>query len=304
MLVGQKGSWPADCGVDSRWMSSLLFHFAEALRGLLAAPTPEAFEHRWRAARLSELGWKALHGAWRRDEHYGERAVREVDGLLLRLLERVPGLASARTDAALRLKTFLSSDLERLQHAAAAALVAQRFGVAGLRTVLEDEAAPLARRYFSFFSLAERHPPRQWPVFATFLVPDAHHAFLGAAAETARFYPAEGAARRLVTLFDATRSDLHLRSFLSPRILDSLFVLNDPETLPFLRGLLTSGYTDRQPDYCEVTRALVMIRRFTGSVEPNVKFSHESPELIAVVLDAAERKLEARKETLHPVKVI
>jgi hypothetical protein len=285
-------------------MSSLLFQFAEALRGLLAAPTPEAFERIWQSASLGELGWRALHRAWRRDEHYGERAVREVDGLLLKLLERVPRLARDRTHAALRLKTFRSSELERLQHAAAAALVAQRFGAAGLRTVLEDDAAPFARRYFSFFSLAERHPPREWPVFATFLVPDAHHAFMGAAAETARFYPAEGAAQRLVALFDATRSDLHLRCFLSPRILESLFVLNDPGTLPFLRGLLTSGYTDRQPDYCEVTRALVMIRRFTGSVEPNVKFFHESPDRVARVLDAAQRTFDARKETLHPVMVI
>ncbi len=304
MLAGKKGSWRAECRVDSPWMSSQIFHFAEALRGLLAASTPEAFERVWQAARLSELGWGALHRAWRHDEYYGERALREVDGLLLRLLDRLPHLVVDRTDAAVRLRTFRSSELERLQHAAAAALVAQRFGVAGLRTVLEDDAAPLARRYFSFFSLAERHPPRQWPVFATFLVPGAHHAFMGAAAEGARFYPAEGAAQQLVTLFDATRSDLHLRSFLSPRILESLFVLNDPRTLPFLRGLLTSGYTDPQPDYCEVTRALVMIRRVTGSVEPSVKFTHESVDRIEPVLDSAQRLFEERKETLHPVMVI
>ncbi len=285
-------------------MSNPIPHFAEALRRLLNAPTPEAFEHSWHAARLSDLGWRALHRAWRQDDHYGEPALDEVDGLLLRLLARLPELAHTTTDAALRVKTFRTSELERLQHAAAAALVAQRYGVAGLCTVLEDEAAPLARRYFSFFSLAERHPPRQWPLFENFLVPDAHHAFTGAAAETARFYPSEGAAGKLVALFDDIRGDLHLRSFLSPRILESLFVLNDPETLPFLRGLLTSGYTDRQPDHCEVTQALVMVRRFTGMVEPNVKFGVTQVAEVEYRLDRAERLFDERREKLHPVVVI
>ncbi len=285
-------------------MSSPIFRFAEALRGLLFAPTPEAFERAWHAAQPSNLGWKALHQAWRHDEHLGEPALDEVDGLLLRLLDRLPELARTATDAALRVKTFRTSELERLQHAAAAALVAQRFGVAGLCTVLEDEAAPLARRYFSFFSLAERHPPRHWPVFENFLVPDAHHAFMGAAAETARFYPSEGAAGKLVALFDDIRGDLHLRSFLSPRSLESLFVLNDAETLPFLRGLLTSGYTDKQPGYCEVTRALVMVRRFTGMVEPNVKFGETHAVEVEYRLDRAERLFDERRERLHPVVVI
>lgn len=285
-------------------MSNRIFHFAEALRALLEASTPEAFEQTWHAAALSDLGWQALHGAWRRDEFYGERVVHEVDGLLLQLLDRLPALAEKGTNAALRLRTFRSSELERLQHAAAAALVAQRFGEAGLRTVLEDETAPLARRYFSFFSLAERHPRRQWPLFATFLVPGAHHAFMGAAAETARFYPEEAAAQQLVALFDATRADLHLRSFLSPRILGSLYVLNDQGTLPFLRGLLTSGYTHRHPEFCEVTQALVMVRRFTGRVEPNVKFSDGEDSEVHTFLDRAAQIFEQRRETLHPVKVI
>ncbi len=285
-------------------MSNPILHFAEALRRLLNAPTPEAFEDSWHAAQLSDLGWQALHRAWRQDEHYGEPALDEVDGLLLRLLARLPDLAHTTTGAALRVKTFRTSELERLQHAAAAALVAQRYGVAGLCTVLEDEAAPLARRYFSFFSLAERHPPRKWPLFENFLVPDAHHAFMGAAAETARFYPSEGAAGKLVALFDDIRGDQHLRSFLSPRILESLFVLNDSETLPFLRGLLTSGYTDRQPDYCEVTQALVMVRRFTGMVEPNVKFGTTHAAEVEYRLDRAEGLFDERREQLHPVVVI
>lgn len=280
-----------------------VFRFAEALRALLGAPTAEAFEQTWQAASLSDLGWTALHVARRRDRTHGDRVLREIDGLLLRLLQRLPALTD-HSDAGLRVKTFRSTELERLQHAAAAALVAQRFGIAGLCTVLEDEAAPLARRYFSFFTLAERHPPRQWPLFETYLAPGTHHAFMGAAAETARFYPTEGAAEKLVALFDATRGDLHLRSFLSPRILESLFVLNDRGTLPFLRGLLVSGYTDRQPEYCEVTRALVMVRRFTGSVERNVKFGAIDQSRVERVLRRAERRFEERKETLHPVVVI
>ncbi|MEE8250191.1 MAG: hypothetical protein V3R24_00490, partial [Gemmatimonadales bacterium] len=103
---------------------------------------------------------------------------------------------------------------------------------------------------------------------------------------------------------DDIRGDLHLRSFLSPRILESLFVLNDPETLPFLRGLLTSGYTDRQPDYCEVIQALVMVRRFTGMVEPNVKFGAAQLVVVESRLDRAERLFDERREKLHPVVVI
>ena len=285
-------------------MSDAIFRFAEALRSVLAAPTPEEFESIWHRVAVSDLGWRALHQAWRRDEEYGESAVQEVDGLLLRLLARLPALAIGNAQAALRVRIFRSSELERLQHAAAAALVAQRFGVPGLCTVYEDEGAPLARRYFSFFSLAERHPVRQWPLFATYMAPGAHHAFTGAAVETARFYPTENAAERLVSLFDATRADPHLRGFLSPRILESLFVLNDPWTLPFFRGLLTSGYAAAQSEYCEITRALVAVRRFTGSVEPNVKFTDCTDPRVHAFLDHAERTFAARRDQLHPVVVI
>ena len=56
-------------------MSNPILHFAGALRRLLNAPTPEAFEHSWHVAQLSDLGWQALHRAWRHDEHYGEPAL-------------------------------------------------------------------------------------------------------------------------------------------------------------------------------------------------------------------------------------
>ena len=285
-------------------MPEPIFGFAEALRHLLSTRTPDAFERVWQTAHLSDLGWTALQRAWQRDQRFGEMAVGEVDGLLLRLLDRVSVLTAAGGETANRVRTFRGSELERLQHAAAAALVAQRFGEAGLCTVLEDDAAPFARRYFSFFSLAERHPPTQWSLFATYLRPDAHHAFIGAAAETARYYPSKDAVDKLVSLFDKTRGDLELRTFLSPRILESLFVLSDPATLPFFRGLLTSGYPDSQPEYCEITRALVMVRRFTGAIEPSTKFSDSDDPNLGAFLQTAERTFSARSETLHPVVVI
>ena len=285
-------------------MPEPIFRFAEALRTLLSTRSPEAFEHVWNADHLSELGWTSIQNAWRKDQRLGEYAMREVDGLLLRLLDRLAMLTALCGDAANKVRTFRSSELQRLQHAAAAALVAQRFGEAGLCTVVEDDTAPLARRYFSFFSLAERHAPEQWSLFATYLRPNVHHAFMGAAAETARYYPTEDAVERLVALFEATRGNLNLRSFLSPRILESLFVLSDPATLPFFRGLLVSGYTQAQPEYCEITRALVMVKRFTGLIEPSAKFPESVDLDLPAFLENAERTFMARRETMHPVTVI
>lgn len=285
-------------------MPETVFQFAEALRQLLRAAAPDAFERMWAAERLDELGWDALSRAWRADAGRWERALDEVDGLLLRLLDRLPVLAAGPDAAAVHVRTFREPQLERLQHATAAALVAQRYGVAGLRTVVADEEAPLARRYFAFLALAERHPPSEWPLFARYLTPGAHHAFLGAAAEAARFYPEAGAAGRLVELFDAVRGDLHLRSFLSPRILESLYVLADPATLPFFRSLLTAGYTDADPEYCEVTRALVMVRRFTGRIEPNSKYPDPDAPGVLGALGEAESVFRERRARLNPVSVI
>jgi len=227
-----------------------------------------------------------------------------VQGQVVRLLDRLPGLADAETQAAVRVRTFRAPALERLQHATAAALVAQRFGVAGLRWVVADESAPLARRYFAFLAVAERHPASGWPLFARYLTTDAHHAFVGVATEAARFYPHAPAARRLVELFDAVRGDLHLRAFLSPRILQSLYVLADPATLPFFRALLVAGFTDADPLHCEVTRAVVMVRRFTGRMEPNTKYSDLKAAGVGEALAAAERAFERRRGALHPVAVI
>ncbi len=285
-------------------MPEPVFRFAEALRALLVCKSPAAFERVWECWGPGELGWEALSRAWRRDRRLWEGALDEVDGLLLRLLDRSPVLTDGTGAPAIRVRTFMTAELERLQHATAAALVAQRFGVAGLRTVVDDEHAPLVRRYFAFFALAERHPAREWPLFKRHLTPAAHHAFVAAAVEAARFYPQADAAERLIWLFNQIRSDLQLREFLGPRLLESLFVLGKRETLPFFRELLTAGHTHSEPEYCEVTHALVMVRRFTGEVEPSVKFSDPSEEAVSDLLSRAENSFGAESEELHPVTVI
>ena len=285
-------------------MPETVYQFAEGLRGLLQARTPEVFETTWVAERLDEIGWEALLRAWQSDASRWERALDEVDGLLLRLLDRLPVFASQGEAPAVHVRTFREPELERLQHATAAALVAQRYGAAGLRTVVADEEAPLARRYFAFLALAERHPPGEWPLFARYLTPGAHHAFVGAAAEAARFYPDTGAAGRLVELFDAVRADLHLRAFLSPRILESLYVLANPATLPFFRSLLTAGYTHADPEYCEVTRALVMVLRFTGRLEPNSKYPDLEAPGVQEAVGIAQDVFQQRRAMLSPVSVI
>ena len=285
-------------------MPEPIFQFAEALRAVLRERTAHDVELRWEALDLEARGWEALARARRADVPGWERALDEVDGLLLGLLRR---LAAMRADAGppvSRLVTFRLPALERLQHATAAVLVAHRFGSAGLRTVIGDAAAPLGRRYFAFLTLAERHPRDAWPLFARYLTPEAHHAFLGVAAEVARFYPERGAASYLMDLFETIRSDLHLRAFLSPRILESLYVLDDPATLPFFRDLLVTGHTDPDPQHCEVTRALVMVRRFTGRLEPNTKFPDTDATDVVGTLEKAEEAFDETREMLSPVVVI
>jgi hypothetical protein len=285
-------------------MPELVYRFAEALREVLDARTPRGVEGNWVQSGVDELGWEALRHAWRRDVRQWEHALDEVDGLLLRLLDRLPVLAAAADADAVHVRTFRVPELERLQHATAAALVAQRYGAAGLRAVVADEEAPVARRYFAFHALAERHRESDWPLFARYLTPDAHHAFVGTAAEAARFYPEHSPSALLMELFDAARGDLHLREFLSPRILESLCVLGERGTLEFFRELLTAGHTHHLPDHCEVTRALVMVRRLTGQLEPNAKYLDLAAPEVEEALDQAEREFERAREALNPVVVI
>ncbi|HZH80808.1 MAG TPA: hypothetical protein VFD68_05875, partial [Gemmatimonadales bacterium] len=164
--------------------SRALYRLAGALEQLLAAPDAALFEKTWEAASLDLLAWEALGLARRADAGAVEPALHQVDRRLLAVLER------CRAFPDLHLVTFRVPELERWQHAAAAALVGARWGIAGLRTVIADTAAPFGRRYFAFLALAERHPNGAWPLFERYLVtPGAHHAFVAAAVEAARYYP-------------------------------------------------------------------------------------------------------------------
>ena len=258
--------------------------------------TPAEFEAAWTGADVEALGNHALGVALRAAPAL-ERALAELDETLLAVLARCRAFPDPR------IETFRVPQLERWQHAAAAGLVGARWGVAGLRTVVADAAAPLARRYFAFFSLAARHPESAWPLFEKYLLtPGAHHAFVGVAAEAARYY--DGRARILIDLFARIGGDQMLRRFLGPRILESLYVLGDPEALPFFEDLLVAGHTDPDPERCEVTRALVAVRKLTGRVPPSSKFADSGTPAVRAWLDEAERRFEAERDRLTPVTVI
>jgi len=283
-------------------MPPSLYRFAESLRRLLACADPTALEDAWDAEGVEDLGWAALERAGVSTNPALEPVLDETDGLLLRLLDRVPGLA--RRQAAGHLATFRLPALERLQHGTAAALVAHRFGPAGLATIVADSGAPLPRRYHAFLTLARLHAATTWPLFHRYLIPGAHHAFVGVAAEAARFYPDRRPAPGLVGLFGAVRNDLHLRAFLGPRILESLYVLADRRTLGFYADLLVTGHTAPDPEGCEVTHALVMVRRFTGGVAPSAKFRSEDGPEVQHRLDLAERCFEGARDRLRPAVVL
>lgn len=271
--------------------------FMAALESLLAVADSAAFEVAWERERLTEQGWAALAGARRADTTTLAPTLAALDRRLLAVLER------SRSWVDQHLVTFRIPELERFQHATAAALVGTRWGVAGLRTVAEDTRAPFARRYFAFLALAERHPPEAWPQFEKYLVaPEAHHAFVAVAVEAARYYP--GRAHVLVDLFARIRSDLLLRRFLGPKLLESLYVLGEPIALPLFEELLVTGHTDPDPDRCEVTRALVAVRKLTGRLAPSAKYPNvESPDVTRAI-DQAERRFEDERDRLEQVKVI
>ena len=70
------------------------------------------------------------------------------------------------------------------------------------------------------------------------------------------------------------------------------------------RFILVAGHTDADPDHCEVTRALVAVRRLTGRLAPSTKFPDvERPE-VSRALDDAERRFLAARDRLVPVTVI
>jgi hypothetical protein len=271
--------------------------FAAGLERLLRARDAGTLEGTWEALELSQLGWEALALARRAGTEALEPALAQVDRRLLAVLERCRSFLDPHV------VTFRVPELERWQHAAAAALVGARWGVAGLRTVIADTGAPLGRRYFAFLALAERHPRGAWPLFAKYLeAPEAHHAFVAAAVEAARYYA--GHAATLIALFDRIRDDQMLRRFLGPKILESLYVLDDPAALPLYEELLVAGHTDPDLDRCEVTRALVGVRKLTGRVAPSSKFPDPAEPSVRRALDEAERLFDEERDRLLPVVVI
>jgi len=271
--------------------------FAGALERLLVARDAATFEATWTVQDLDRLGWEALTLARRADELTLEPALAQVDRRLLALLERSRGFLERHV------LTFRVPELERWQHAAAAALVGVRWGVAGLRTVVADTLAPRARRYFAFLCLAERHPAGAWPLFERYLVtPNAHYAFVAAAVAAARYY--EGHSDVLVQLFERIRGDLMLRRFMGARILESLYLLGDPISLPLFESLVVAGHTEADVERCEVTRALVAVRKLTGRVAPSAKFGDDDTPAVRQALDEAEERFEAERDRIVPVTVI
>src|SRR5438067_2907389 len=271
--------------------------FAAGLGRLLSARDDAALDEMWEELNLGQVGWEALALARRANTEALEPALAEVDRRLLAVLERCRAFLDPH------IVTFRVPELERWQHAAAAALVGARWGVAGLRTVIADTQAPLGRRYFAFLGLAERHPEAAWPLFERYLVtPGAHHAFVAAAVEATRYY--SGRADVLISLFERIRGDQLLRRFLGPKILESLYVLGEERSLPLFEQLLVAGHTDPDIDRCEVIRALVAVRKLTGRVAPSAKFADAEHAVVQRALDDAERRFDQERDRIVPVTVI
>ena len=71
-----------------------------------------------------------------------------------------------------------------------------------------------------------------------------------------------------------------------------------------MRNLLTAGFTDHDPERCEVTRALVMVRSFTGCIEPNIKFHDVDAPEVTRALALSVAAFERGRGVLTPVVVI
>jgi hypothetical protein len=95
-----------------------------------------------------------------------------------------------------------------------------------------------------------------------------------------------------------------LRRFLAPKILESLYVLGEPVSLALFEELLVAGHTDADVDRCEVTRALVAVRKLTGRVAPSSKFTDPAAPNVQRALDDAERRFDAERDRLSAVRVI
>src|SRR5206468_502606 len=172
---------------------------------------------------------------------------------LCRLVDALERLLTAR-DAAAFERVWEASHLDRMAWEVLA--LARRADAADAppapRAPLERALDQVDRRLLAVLdrcrALLERY----------LVTPGAHHAFVAAAVEAARYYP--GHADVLVRLFERIRGDQLLRRFLGPKILESLYVLGESLSLPLFEELLVAGHTDPDVDRCEVTRALVAVR--------------------------------------------
>src|SRR2546426_1051924 len=117
-------------------------------------------------------------------------------------------------------------------------------------------------------------------------------------ARAPRYY--SGRADVLVSLFERIRGDQLLRRFLGPKILESLYVLGEERSLPLFEQLLVAGHTDPDIGRCEVTRALVAVRKLTGRVAPSCKFADAEQEAVQRTLDDAERRVGAERGRIVP----
>ena len=68
--------------------------------------------------------------------------------------------------------------------------------------------------------------------------------------------------------------------------------------------LAITGHTDADPDRCEVTRALVGIRKLTGRLAASAKYGDTARPEVRDALDAAQRRFDAERDGLESVRVI
>src|SRR2546428_14181092 len=111
-----------------------LCRFTDALERLLASADALAFERAWREGDLDQVGWEAL-ALGRRATAAGEAGA-ALEGALAQVDRRLPaGLERGRGFPGPPLVPFRAPQLERWQHAAAAAPVGGRWGVARRRAI-------------------------------------------------------------------------------------------------------------------------------------------------------------------------
>lgn len=256
--------------------------FAEDLRAFLSIRSPEGMLRTWDQLRVDLRGRDALSSA--RRGVGGEPVLQEIDQLLQKSMSRVAEFSRGQTPASICLRTFRYVELERLQCAASAALVDRRYGAAGLHWLIENEEAPLARRYFAFLCLSERHHPDDWEFFCGYLARKHHHSFVATAIESLRYYPEREPSEILLDMFQAVRADSDLRRFFGPRILQTLYVLEDEIAEALFSDLLVAGHTEADPVVCEIMRAIATIYRLSGEIRDNSKFSDRQSTLDALAV--------------------